>query len=343
MADTATPEEPKLPPKLDLRKQGILKDETESGRPEAAPVPAQKDTAHLVVPPPEKPVEPAEPAEAPAAEQAPAVKPLTVREKPEDPTADATPEEGVKRKTSRIPLETAKPPAAEEEPGGTLKPKTIKIKPTAPVPKMRSTQQLKITSQLAEGEEVENAALEAAKRQTSRIPLEAALMADRDEGTPAADDADEAPKTIKIKRPSEAATVKLKPAPSDTAEIDAGETPSPGETAQLDNIGLDIPEDGATQKKTIRVKRPSDAAAAKGEAAPAAGHLPHIATMPFGEPVDEPGGFFAFAGVAAVVVLIVVIYMFCAQVLGPNVSMTQLSYAKNAPSLPWPGKTAATE
>ncbi len=120
-----------------------------------------------------------------------------------------------KKDTSKIPLDAA---IATPTVGGPKKPKTIRIKPTVP------------SAATAGGPPKD------AKRETSRISLEAALGGD--EGAP------DAPRTIKLKRPSEAPTVKAKPKPM-------------SQTAQLD-VPAEETKGSPTQKKTIKVKRPSE-------------------------------------------------------------------------------------
>jgi hypothetical protein len=47
---------------------------------------------------------------------------------------------------------------------------------------------------------------------------------------------------------------------------------------------------------------------------------------------------FITASVAAMLVCCVLIYVLCAQVLGPNISLTELAYAAPDAELPWPGR-----
>jgi len=386
MADDSDKQDaPKLPPKLNLRKQGVLKQEradtaeppaeaapeAEAAAPKLTPKPpaegAKQSTARLVVKPAapkpaekpaeepdEEPAEASEPApilaatEATAKEASPAIKLKPLKPKPSPAAKAPKPPEAkeaapaktnTKRKTSRIPLESAKAPETKGEQGEakatTLKPKTIKIKPTAPVPKVRSTQPLSITVPIAEADS-DKIHTDAAKRKTSRIPLEEALTADTESEEPA-EAADPArPKTIKIKRPgSEASTVKArKPAPAKAA--DDGEM---SKTARLDSLPLDEADATPTQKKTIRVKRPD--AASTATSAPAAPPRPGLGLTP-PEPIeersDEPGVVWAILALAAMIVLCVVIYMLAAQAVGPNVSGTALSSWTDGPNLSWPGK-----
>ncbi len=377
MADDSDKREaPKLPPKLNLRKQGILKQEptpaaSHTQIPEPAPESAAKTEAPVVkhatsrlvvtpadVAPANTPAERAEPAPVLAAAEAAAEKPrptikLTplkptsppaakpeAKEEPPAETAEQSVKSDTKRKTSRIPLAEAKSPDSEAvaEGAATLKPKTIKIKPSVPVPGIRSTKPLSITVPLAEDDSAKSA-MDAAKRKTSRIPLKEALTADK-EPDEAAEPADPArPKTIKIKRPgNETATVRAqKPAPAVRAQ--AADDSELRKTSRLD-----LPPDAAdatpTQKKTIRVKRPEVGAAAKPAAAshPAQGMLPPEPTGPLRS--DEPGAIWAVLALAASLVAAVLIYMLAAQAVGPNISLTALSSWTDGPNLAWPGKIA---
>ncbi len=391
MADDSDKQDaPKLPPKLNLRKQGILKQEPAAkaeppaepepqpepeapAAPKLAPKPpasgtVKQHTARLVVKPADlKPAEKAaeEPAKddesAPKIAASPAIKikPLKPKAAPAEKSSEAavdTAEEAAdkkksdpaktdtKRKTSRIPLESARAPEAEEkkeekkeEKAPKLKPKTIKIKPSIPVPKVRSTQPLSVTVPIAD-EDGEKVKADAAKRKTSRIPLEEALTADKESEEPAEPVDAARPKTIKIRRPgSEATTVKAKkpapPAPADDGEM--------GKTARLDHLPLDDADTTPTQKKTIRVKRPDAAstASAAPTPAPAPGGLGLTPPEPIEEPrSDEPGVVWALLALAATLVLCVVIYMLAAQAFGPNATGTALSSWTGGPNLSWPGK-----
>lgn len=240
-----------------------------------------------------------------------------------------------KRQTSRIPLETAKtgdltrPPVKPDESGAEA-PKTIRIKPAT------ASQTKTASSPGAAKAETSN--LEAAKRKTSRISLESAIQSPSEEA---------GPKTIKLKRPSEAPTIKVAKAPAaesaapqkDESDVDEAVK---GKTARLDIPDEDNePDVSPTRKKTIRVKRPSAAETGPKDVTPAKGSPAERAALAaanqnVGE--KEPHGTFSFIAVAAIFVCIVCIYLFCSQALGPNASLTQLSYGAPGTDLPWPGK-----
>ncbi len=385
MADESDKQDaPKLPPKLNLRKQGVLKqdvpapadppaasaDAPADARPtQVVEAPVKQSTARLVVKPaqprPEAATEPdskqaedkagpdSDEKQAPAPiaaavqeaakETVPTIKLKPLKPKPtvvksEDPPPAKTEERATptdsKRKTSRIPLDSARPAQEKDEAKAeTLKPKTIKIKPSAPVPKVRGTQPLAITLPIAV-EDSDKVTADAAKRQTSRIPLEDALTADKEPEKAGETGEAGKPKTIKIKRPgSEAATVKVKK--SDASTPDKADSAEMSKTARLDQLPLDEADNTPTQKKTIRVKRPDAATPSAASSGSGLGLTPP-------EPIDiphsdEPGVVWAILALAASLVLCVTIYMFAAQAWGPNASGTALSSWPGGPSLSWPG------
>jgi hypothetical protein len=101
-----------------------------------------------------------------------------------------------------------------------------------------------------------------AKRQTSRIPLEAAMTADHAAPASEAATSPDAPKTIRIKRPGQSAaptvaTVKAaahapEPLPATSSDVNAGKA----KTSRVDMTDLQSEEAGqATQRKTIKIRR----------------------------------------------------------------------------------------
>lgn len=165
------------------------------------------------------------------------------------------PVQNPKKSTSRIPLEAAIGSAATEPAGlpGTGS-KTIRLTPLAAARPM--------TIPPVPRPPVPSTAGDVTKRQTSRIPLEAALTEERGattdtEGTPGT------PKTIRIKRPTQmevptVATVKLPPPAERQPEPAAAEiNAQKSKTARVDTA--DVPPEGdagqATQRKTIKIRR----------------------------------------------------------------------------------------
>lgn len=163
------------------------------------------------------------------------------------------------------------------------------------------------------------------KRQTSRISLDSALGSEGESG----------PKTIKLKRPG-----------SSTVRVQGLDSPEAGEprnkTAAInmtdESSGDSTPD---TQKKTIKVKRPSARPSLRTSAAEGTGGA-SSPTM-FAPPtrklaVDSAHWTFIVAGCAATIITGVLIYVLCAQAFGPNLSLTPLSYSgpDSATELPWP-------
>lgn len=173
------------------------------------------------------------------------------------------------------------------------------------------------------------------KRQTSRISLDSVLGNEGDTG----------PRTIKLKRPA-----------SNTIKVQGIESPDAGElrskTAAIDlstaSPGDDTPE---TQKKTIKVKRPSARPSLRTAAAGGAGEATGGGSSPrmFVPPTrklaaDSAHWTFIVAGCAATIIAGVLIYVLCAQALGPNLSLTPLSYSgpDSTTELPWPERIYRT-
>jgi len=167
--------------------------------------------------------------------------------------------------------------------------------------------------------------LSAEKRKTSRISLEAVLGGEGGTG------GEGGPKTIRLKRPGDAGRVKVSAVPETVKK----------EAAEAEETFAGAP----TIRKAVRVKRPAAEGGkpaltiARPRAEEAAQTPAAAATAPVQLPAaDRVNPIFPLLTLAAVLVLCVTIYMLCAQAFGPNVSLTQYSYAKTGPELPWPGK-----
>jgi hypothetical protein len=361
MADEPQANGPVLPPKLDLRKKGILKTPQAvmpaEPRTPTGDAPTEADVATAPVTQPTAPAAPAATASAPVSAGAPTATirlrpklpsgvapaapasaaaqvaspagPIPLRPKqPVIPPAAPTPVSqtgaSAKRETSRIPLETARAPADSNSPGGVTAPKTIRIKPVSiaghgAIPNARPG--APATSAGAGPMD--------AKRQTSRISLEAALGSEDKPG--------EGPKTIRLKRPSDGGTVRVSrpnvvAAAGKTAEIDV-----PDEE--------DVP---TTQRRTIKVKRPTQRRTVKsvsvarrpgedGQAGvPLAAQADGSGVMT--RPVDGAHWTFVTFAILSTILCLVIIYMFASQAFGPDFSLTRLSYGLREMDLPWPGK-----
>jgi hypothetical protein len=264
-----------------------------------------------------------------------------------------------KRDTSRIPLSAAMgeangerkapavaAPAAPAAPAGLSgqRPATIRIKPSG-------APSLRMGSPAAKTAATVGSRLTAdQKRKTSRIALDAVMAA------PASGPSKPgAPKTIRLKRPADVATVRVADPSAASADAapsaaDASRKTSPVEAETAAGTGEAASTGSPTRRKTIRVRRPggagssrrmsvsrsSSVAAGKPAGGPAAAAAPG-AGAPAAE-ADQPGGFFAVCAIAAILVCAVAIYMLCAQVFGPNACLTEVSYGMPEMDLSWPGK-----
>lgn len=365
MADESDSRLPGIPPKLNLQK-AVSPKEAFASEPAAAakPAPAAKPaaapsmkdsgtTARIsvtpgVAKPVVKPAAPSpakapavakpaivklaapSPAKAPAAAKPVAAKPAAPNREDSSSTmrislsdvdtapAVAAAAQAKKKETSKVPLEAA---LAEPKPAvGTIK----LSKPTA---------------------ESMNE-----KRKTSRISLQAALGPQVADGAVAT----KGPKTIKLKRPSEASTVRVP-----TRDEGAALGDDLAKTAELDDAAVQDTQT-PTRRKTIRVKRPTSrpsvgggggeqtvikkgaagkkslSVAKKGSAK--SGAQGAAAAVPAG-PVDKCNWFWPVTAIASMLVIFTVIYMFCAQTFGHNqISLTQYSYWEEGPDLQWPNK-----
>lgn len=249
--------------------------------------------------------------------------------KPEGPAT-----EKAKKETSRIPLEeaTTEPSDGKGKPANT--PKTIRIKPIT-----------KKKAVVPVASKTEPASLDD-KRKTSRISLDAVFSeTDKDDGEAPSD----RPKTIRLKRPTEAATIKIARRPTPPAAPTAEAAPPSSEaktvlskTARIDDLPEAEEEITPTRRKTIRVKRPTSSQPVKSlsikrteeEGAEGLDFVPEEPPPP----PDEPNFLFPLFAVAALLIICVTIYVLCSQTFGPNASLTQLSWWPSGPSLGWPDK-----
>ena len=259
------PTEPEIPPKLDLSKNGISK--------EPAKADPKSETIHIKMPSDlesetEKPklvIKPDSPTK------------TAIRVKPpseQQPAADPT---GKKKETSRIPLDEAAAIPGQGIGKRTQAPKTIRIKPI--------TKKTQVAPPIAKAPapKSETASLDE-KRKTSRISLDSVFRPDTEAApkaapapaaTPAAatspEAAPERPKTIRLKRPSEAATIKLaqRPKPATAPKPHTGPSEAKtvlSKTSRIDEEAAAEEEGGIspTRRKTIRVKRPTEQAGVRG-------------------------------------------------------------------------------
>jgi hypothetical protein len=234
-----------------------------------------------------------------------------VQEVPVVPPAAAAVTPMSKAETSRIPLEKAMGVVVAQG-AASMAPKISSVQPGAA--------------------EVDVKTSSDEKRMTSRINLEAALATDK---TTLGKPGDTGPKTIRLKRPGDSATIKAMPRPKLMKTEESAGTPAMNRTARLDvpdvkaeDSSEDAEESSTTRRKTIRIKRPaqgvqedSPVVIARAGGAAEAGDM---AAMPFSIE-DEPHFVFLILAIAAVLVIIVTIYMFAVQVF-PGADLS------------WPGK-----
>lgn len=217
----------------------------------------------------------------------------------------------LKKKTSRIPLDqvSAEPGAATGSPvAGVGAGKTIRLSPAGPVPTITITPSPKAISGALVTEDI--------RRQTSRIPLEAAA-------TPPETTAGGSPKTIRIKRPAGlAATPILAATEPPAAPAVPSLTAEP--TAKAVTSRIDMPEEGTgdtgqvTQRKTIKIRRPDGSPAKAVPRSLAVARVEAQAAARVAEEnVAAPHVVFPLLAAAAVVLLCVMVYVLLMQAF-PN-------------------------
>ncbi len=338
------PAEANIPPKLDLSKNGAAKQEPAAADPKSETIHI-KMPSDLETPSPETPKLVIKPNS--TVKTAVRLKPSASGDAPESPAAK-------KKETSRIPLDEASTDPSEGIGKPTKAPKTIRIKPI--------TKKAKVTpgvvtpaeegAQTAPLDEKRSTAQLDDKRKTSRISLDSVFQADenKSEAEPeAAEKAPERPKTIRLKRPSEAATIKIAQRPKPAAAAPPAATPSEvktvlSKTSRIEEDGIEEEEgDGGispTRRKTIRVKRPTEQAGVKGLSIKRTDEEELESPEELAVPMvveDRPNPVFPILAIAAILVVCVTTYMFMAQTFGYNACLTQTSYW-NGMNLDWPGK-----
>lgn len=274
-------------------------------------------------------VTPAAPASVPAS--APAAEPPKAAPIPARPVPAATPVaqgiaiphgEAVKKMTSRISVSSA----------------------TSPIPSA--------TSLIApvDGAAKPEATVQAAKKMTSRITLESALGTQPDLASPQ-------PKTIRLKRPSEAVAAPVAPAapavPPAPASVPEGMTPV---SAAAPAAEADSAEDSPTRRKTIKVKRPgapasgpkisiaNNGAPSVDGVASASDNLQSLSgfsaasNASAGKP-DKVNPFFIVAACLAIVVGSVLVWVLTSQTYGSRGAAGDYAFPKGPVIPPPPGLT----
>jgi hypothetical protein len=213
-----------------------------------------------------------------------------------------------KKETSRIPLDAARSRVDTPEPGA-AKPAGLTPVSTVRISKPGETAQIPHTPMPVETSSAE-------KRKTSRISLEAVL------GEAGAEER-AGPPTIRLKRPGEPSgpTAKTVKGAAAAGKEDSSQTPTQRKTVVIRRGA------GGAGPRRLSVAR----AAATGETAGEA-----EAELFAAEP--QPHWIFGVLSIAAMLTIGVLIYVFCAEAIGPNSSQMQYSWWKEGPNLAWPGK-----
>ena len=285
--------------------------------------PGETVSAPAVPPPPAAPATPA-----PAAPSTPAPQGIAIPR-----------EEAAKKMTARISLASATgqipsvaiPPATDDV-------KTIKLKPPT-------------ATQSVSPQESAAIAAQAAKSKTSRISLESALSTQPE--LPPASNA--APKTIRLKRPTEMGGAPAKPAlkpPTTHIQIpqpphQTGQIPPAAVATPPPEPEQESPDNSPTRKKTIKVKRPGAGGGpkislnkGKDDATPGTGEdnlqqLTGLSNLPPIAGPDKVNPIFIVAAVIAILAAINLIWVLAAQLYGPNAAVADFSQAQG-PNVPNP-------
>ncbi len=257
--------------------------------------------------------------------------------------------DAAKHKTTRVDLPEMQPPGR----GEVDEFKTVKLRPmSAPQPG---------SAPLPDGPKaLSPSQVQASKSKTSRISLEAAFGSN--EGMLDS----HAPKTIRLKRPSELSTgttgpisVTVATAKKTSMMPPVTQQPQQSITAKLPTQTLNAAavtpdeDNSPTRRKTIKIKRPSAAAGIKINVAQTEGEGEET-----GETTEDgmqrlavPGGFspkgatgpdtaniaFILAAVAALIATVGVIWILAAQAFGPNAAVTGYTALLGVDVAPPPG------
>ena len=336
-----------LPPKLNLQKKMSPGDAQSSEAKKPSAVPGTPPAANTPKPSPVlKPKPPAGAQETGSAA-------------PRPPASAARP--ASKKETSRIPLDSAKAGPGTDIVRPSEAPRTIRIKPkpaeTPSTIKLKPKPPQELSRETDAGRGVAVPGARDKKKETSRVSLDAVLSPQELESSgsqkpseilkqetdqPAEEKS--APKTIKLKRPGSAAPPKVAKQDQDQPISGLGQTSRMEETSRIES---EAEEPTPTRRKTIRVKRSGQESAPKIKTS--VGGLSQSGQPQAGpgvqqsQPViveDKPHWFFHFVAVLAILVVIATIYVFCSQAIGPNPSLTQLSWYVEGPDLGMPMKLA---
>ncbi|HNX33379.1 MAG TPA: hypothetical protein PKM57_02040 [Kiritimatiellia bacterium] len=321
-------------------------------------------------------VSPITPAAAPGAPR-----PITVRLRPVAPAADAAkpaeaaeapaaPAVGIPAAAPANPRATARVPVPESVAAVTpsaIRPATVRLRPVmapsaAPAHMPGATQPItKIepvaaapaplnaplqpqhpptpgSNPLPEGPKPPSGAqVQAAKSKTSRISLDSAI------GVAPVGAEKEGPKTIRLKRPMDLAATPVSPTVQKPSTAAARQTSRIPDSALPTAEALAADNASVTQKKTLKIKRPSAAkeegAAAEGEAFPEGVQMTPLSPIDF--PAKEESSVLTtisvIAAIAATVLVAALLWILAAQAVGPVKGKNAIAFIEG-PELPCPGR-----
>ena len=267
----------------------------------------------------------------PAAPGAP--RPITVRLKPITP-AGAPPPPAAAPDAAAAPAPEAEPAAAEPAP--TVKLRPVVLTPvTPPAPVAPPAPVTPPASPSATSPIPASAQVQASKSKTSRISLDSAIGAPTSIPIKPAEAG--APKTIRLKRPSDLSAPMTPVAPIAPPTAKSGTAPIRQTSRIPDSVLSDVGADATvTQKKTLKIKRPG----VEAPDAAADTSLDGIQMMPIsqieGNTVPQSSKAFTVTaivlGSVAAVLLIALTWCLASDALGPA------SGSPPAADIFWPGK-----
>lgn len=258
----------------------------------------------------------------PAAPGAGAPRPITVRLKPLTPVAAApaavspeapvTADPGTTVKLTPVVLTPVTPPSPVTPPA-----------PVAPPASPSATSSIPLPS---------SAQVQASKSKTSRISLDSAIGVQTSIPIKPAEAA--APKTIRLKRPSDLSAPMSPVAPATPPTAKSGTAPIRQTSRIPDSVLPDTGVDSSlvTQKKTLKIKRPGSEPADTADTS-----LDGVQMMPIAEMMPEPEGSKAFTVTAIVLAAVAAILLVALSLCLASDAFGPAS-GKMVADIPWPGK-----
>jgi len=262
-----------------------------------------------------------------------APRPITVRLKPLTPPVAADPAAAL-----AAPVVPAAPDAAAD-PGSTVKLTPVVLTPVTPPspvtpPAPVAPPPLSSPSSTSPIPAPTTAQVQAAKSKTSRISLDSAIGVSTSIPIKPVEPA--APKTIRLKRPSDLSAPMSPVAPATPPTVKSGTAPIRQTSRIPDSV---IPPDTSldstvTQKKTLKIRRPGMDTPAEPSADAALDGVQMTPITDFGTVPEPPKGFTVVAIVLASVAAIVLVALglcLASDALGP-------ASGQMVADIPWPGK-----